>query len=316
MQMPNEDKILRFFLLAAAIICYIGCAEVGDRVKDVTEEVSRMIGGSDLPTPIATSLEMMPKDAALVAVAVERQIAERGNASIQGMLFMGAARSQLAKASPPVDGLTRKAVHLYEYRAFPENPIIKKTSGRLIYEGLSGRRTSIRYEAQFRPGGDGLIVDYAAAEQYFSNNPEPILFIVDAAILPRQGNRYPNSYSALMEFVGRRAIPGNASLSTTTLERDYVVFVFFRDRVSPSAKISVRIANRASGLSGFENATQYLNYHGWIVAALPGRFAVPGSPATPALYIKAIHTPGKEAGLLRSPKLVGLFHISGTKRPE
>lgn len=312
-QMSNRLSVLGLVLICAAAIFQAGCSEVSNRVKDVTKGVTQMIGGSDLPDPISTSLEMMPRDAAQVALAVERQIAARGNAKIKNVLFAEIARTQLAQATLPGDGLVRKAVHLYEYSAFPDNPIIKKTSGLLIYEGAYGRRASIRYEAQYRPGATGMIIDHAAAAPYFSDSPETVLFVVDRATLPHAETGYPNSYPKLIEFVGRRAIQSNASISTATLKRDYVIFVFFRDRLSPSAKLMVKIANDATGTNGYSETAQYINFNGWSVAALPGRFAVPGSPATPPLYVKVIHTPGKEAGLLRRPKLVGLYHISGAK---
>ena len=129
----------------SAVMWLFGCAGMGDSVKEVTRDVTDWMGISELPHPIATSLETMPRDAAIVAAAVERQIAGRGNVKVENIIFMQAARTQLTVANLPGEDMAQTAVHLYEYMAFPENPVIKRSRGRILYEGPGGRRASLLF---------------------------------------------------------------------------------------------------------------------------------------------------------------------------
>jgi hypothetical protein len=313
LDMPRKNAAFRWAGVFAALMIAQGCSEVGHHVKHFTREVTDLIGVSGLPAPIATSLASMPPDAARIAVAIERQIAGQGTAKTTGVIFMAPALDQLSRARLPGAGFARTGAHLFEDEPFGPNTIVRKTSGRLFYRDGYGRRTSLGYEAQYRPGGDELIIDQASAAPFFAPTPETALFVVEADRLPANGRGYPNRYGQLMTFIAERALPPAKSAGVSSQSRDYAIFVFCLDKNSPTATLAVKISPTASGTSGYEKATRYYDFGGWTVAYLPGRFVLYENPFTAPLYVKTIFTPGKEAGLLRRPKAVGLYHISGRR---
>lgn len=307
-----------WMIILIALATVTGCADMGDRIKDVSRDVTDFIGVSKLPDPIATSLDTMPRDAAAVVKAIEHQITGRGDEKIENIIFMQAARMQLAKANLPVKnpGLRRTAAHLYEYKAFPDNPIIRKISGRLLYAKPNGQRASMLYEAQFRPAANAIIIDYAAAEPYFSPSPEIEIFVVEAARLPADRRQFSDTYSELRDYVRMQAMPREKPSSADKVDRDYVMFVFSLDRISATAKLEVKLSDKAEGLNGNAEDAGYFNFDGWPVAYLPATFRMYENLIDPPLYLKAVFTPGRDSGLVRKPKLIGSYHLSGVKKPQ
>lgn len=314
--MLKEKSGVTCVLLLAVFILLGSCAEMGDSIKGVTRDVTDLIGISELPQPIATSLEAMPRDAAIVADAIERQIAGRGNVRVENIIFMQAARTQLAVVNLPGSNFERSAVHLYEYKAFPDNPVIKKSTGRLLYEAPSGQSTSLLYEAQFRRGMNGIIIDYAAAKPYFPPSPELELFVVDAARMPADDRQYPKSYPELKNFIKPHAMPSKESSPQQDKVRNYLVFVFVNDKISPTARLEVKKSTKPVGLDGFTESTKFYHFNGWSVARIPAKIILYSEDSSPPLYIKVVFTPGRESGLIRRPKLIGQFHLSGSELPK
>ena len=302
--------------ILTALLLLISCAGMGDSVKEVTRDITDLMGTTELPHPVATSLEAMPRDAAIVAEAVERQIAGRGNVKVENIIFMQAARTQLAVVNLPGKDMARTSVHLYEYKAFPENPVIKRSRGRILYEGPGGRSASLLYEAQFRRGLNGIIIDYAEAKPYYNPSPEIDLFVVEASRLPEDIRPYSKSYPAMINFIRPVAMPPKESTSLYDDVEDYQIFVFLKDQLSPGARLEVRKSAKATGLEGISERTQYFNFNGWSAARVSARFQLYSNNVSPPLYIKVILTPGPESGLMRRPKLIGLFHLTGVGLPK
>jgi hypothetical protein len=305
----------QWFIPLVMLSLLAGCAGMGGDVRGLARDVTGWFGQSELPHPISTSLAAMPADAAAVAGAIERQIEGRGNVNVENIIFMQAARTGLAAVNLPGESLALTAAHLYEYRAFPENPIIKKSRGRLLYEGPGGRRASLLYEAQFRRGMNGIIIDYAEARPYYPPSPGLELFVVEAARLPADIDIAAESYSALIDFIRPLAEPPKNSSSLYDEVRDYAIFVFVRDKIVPDARIEVKKSANPDGLDGISERTRYHDFDGWPVAQVRARFRPYSDQVSPPLYIKVIFTPGRENGLLRRPALIGRFHLSGVSAP-
>ena len=138
------------------------------------------------------------------------------------------------------------------------------------------------------------------------------MFVVPANRLPANPNSYPSTYGGLLEFVGAQAIPSTKPTTVSMEAKDYVIFVFFRDPVSPTANLHVKVSDNPTGIYGYHKSTRYLNFDGYRVAQLAGRFTLFGDSTLPPLYVKAVFTSGEEVGFLRrSPQLVGLYNICG-----
>ncbi|MBL0713218.1 MAG: hypothetical protein JJV98_05910, partial [Desulfosarcina sp.] len=180
------------------------------------------------------------------------------------------------------------------------------------FEGPLGRRASVHYTAGYSAAEKGLLIENADVMPIYSNFPEPVMFIVPAGTLPADPNSYPHTYSKLFQFIGARAIPPEKPASVSMKVKHYQIFVFFRDPVSPSAKLKVTVSDNSADAYGYHKSTRYQDFEGYRVAQIPGRFVLFGNGSSTPLYTKAVFTAGKEVGLLqRSPKIVGLYNISG-----
>ena len=303
----------RFLGFAIATLILFSCADVGGKLKQYTHEVTRMMDSSDLPEPVATSLDQMPDDAATVARAIQQEISGTAQGQAQKVKFAGNLGTRLAQPWSKEACFIPTGAQLYLHQANADDPTINTTNGRLDFEGPVGRRASVRYDALSRTAENGILIKEARVTQIYSTSPEPLMFVVPAQALPTDASGYPNTYAGLLQFVGERAVQPGKTGSVSNQQKDYVIFVFFLDLVSDSANLYVKISNEPSGINGYGKSTQYVNFGGWHVGLLAGQFSLFGDKAIHPLYVKAVFTPGEEVGfLLRTPKLVGLFSLNGS----
>lgn len=304
---------LRFAVLAIAMLFFFGCAGMSEKLEQYTQEVTQMMDRSDLPEPIATSLDQMPDDAAMVARAIQQRINRTGQRRVQNVRFADNVGTKLAQPWSSEPGFLLTGAQLYVHQAKADNPAQKTTSGRLNFEGPVGRRASVRYDAVYRTSVKGVLIEEAHVTPIYVTYPEPRLFVVPAKALPADANRYPGTYGELLQFVGTRAVDSTATTPVSMEQKDYVIFVFLLDEVSASANLDVKVSSEPSGIYGYKDSTRYVNFGDWRVALLAGRFTLFGDETFPPLFVKAVFTPGEEVGFLsRTPKLVGLYSISGS----
>jgi hypothetical protein len=117
----------------------------------------------------------------------------------------------------------------------------------------------------------------------------------------------PQSYAGLLGFAIENAGLWAVPERVITGPRRYVIFVFARDRISPSATATVLIAESAEGKDGAGDGTRYLDDHGWRAALLPGQFALDNAN----LFVQVVFKPGREAGFFdRDEKVVALYNLN------
>ena len=92
--------------------------------------------------------------------------------------------------------------------------------------------------------------------------------------------------------------------------------VVLLDQISPSSKLEVKISDDPDSIYGYKESTKYIDMNGWRVALLAGRLILFDNGDEPDLFVKAVFTPGKEAGFIRTPKLVGLYCLNDPKGPS
>jgi hypothetical protein len=301
----------RFVLLFTIITCLLGCAGMDSTFDDLKKKISS-IGGPEQPVSIASSIDQMPPDAASLALALQEKLTEPNSQLSQAVRFSAGAESVLLKESNIFRGFTPSEVALYEHS-------VSVSSGRMKLEGPLGRTAAMNYHVTYTSSDNTLIADELTLDPVFSGPPEPVLCVIPAEKAPRDETMKPASYNDLLLFAMVNAIdPLDPDLKTGQ-ENEYVMFVFFLDRVSPSAKVEVSISDEAASMGGYKDATRYLDFEGWRVALLSGKFSLsnysvadPDTGAdSPGLFLKALFTPGEEAGMLRLRKKVGLFSVGG-----
>jgi len=300
----------RFVIPVVMIFLFFGCAGIKGQLKSFQQKMDRM-GQIDLPDPIAVSLDKMPKDAAMVTIAIHNKIvmADRykpGNIRFEKDIDTG---SFLIGKELKFSG-----TELYIYQTQKTNPSVKTIAGKINFEGPLGRRTSALFLSRFRTAKNEIIIKEARVEPLYSTKPEPVMFIVPAASLPKSANRCPDSYMALFQFAGKKAVlPTSKEVISEETDKkvEYTAFVFLLDRISPSAKLEVKVSDSADKTSvyGYKQATQYLDFNGWRVGILTGKFSLSNRDQENPLCIKAVFIPGKEVGKIRPPRLIGRYAI-------
>lgn len=302
---------IRFVLLFTMITCLLGCTGMNGTFDNIKQQITS-IGGGSQPAPIATSIDQMPPDAASLAVALHERMTGTDRHAAQSVSFSAGAESVLLKESDVFNGFTLSQVELYGHSASLSN-------GRMKLESPFGRTASFNYTVKYISSGTTLIVNDITLDPVFSRSSEPVMFVVPAEKIPQNDMMKPASYRDLLQFVVKNAIdPLNPGLESGQAH-EYVMFVFFVDRVSPSAKVQVKISDEEHSYDGYKDSTHYLDFDGWRVAFLSGKFRLSNkniaNPRTlsnsKGLFLKAIFTPGKEGGMLRLRKRVGLFAVGG-----
>ena len=288
----------RFALVVIALLSMWGCIDMTG---------SGRLGQSPPPSPVATSLEQMPEDAAIVAQAIQKQCYAKNYNPIKHVTFTDPGL-KLNQAWCSND-LVPAGIQLYTYQPEKDNLQEKTINGRFDFEGPFGRKASVQYNARFSSQGKEQLIEKADIKPIYSTLPKPVMFIVPNKFLP---SVFPDSYAGMFQLVGEKAL-SYLDTKSTTAKSDYTIFVFFQDRISPSAKVAVKISNDSKSIYGYEKSTRYLDYIGWRVALISGKFTLSDNGEEPDLYVKAVFTPGKEGGIIRSPKLVGMFCLNETK---
>ena len=302
----------RYVMPAVMIFLIFGCAGMQEQVKKFQQKMDRM-GQINLPDPIAVSLDKMPEDAAMVTVAIHDKIVMADRYKSKNVRFeknIDAGSFLIAKE------LKFSGAELYIYQTKKSSPSEKTIAGKINFEGPLGRRTSALYLSRFLSTKKEIVIKEARVEPLYSTKPEPAMFIVPATSLPESANLFPDSYMELFKFAGKKAIsqPSKEVIPEETEENlEYAVFVFLLDRISPSAKLQVKVSIDKTSVYGYKKATRYLDFNGWRVGILTGQFSLCGRGQAEPLYIKAVFMPGKEVGKIRSSRLIGRYAINKTE---
>ena len=294
------------------VFLIFGCAGMQEQFKKFQQKMDRM-GQINLPDPIAVSLDKMPKDAAMVTIAIHDKIVRADRYKSKNVRFeknIDAGSFLIGKE------LKFSGAELYIYQTKKSNPSEKTIAGKINFEGPLGRRTSALYQSRFLSTKKEIVIKEARVEPLYSTKPEPAMFIVPATSLPESANLFPDSYMELFKFAGKKAISPSSKevISEETEENvEYAVFVFLMDRISPSAKLQVKVSTDKTSVYGYKQATRYLDFNGWRVGILTGQFSLSGQGQAEPLYIKAVFVPGKEVGKFRPSRLIGRYAIHKTE---
>ena len=309
------QQLVRILTAVFCIIalCLTGCAGMNatfDKIKD------NIAGLRAEKPPIATSLEQMPVDAGAITHAIYKNITlVHDDAGAIRVNFTGAAISQLPSDHRVLRNFRLSEAHLYEH----EPSHIK---GTLFLEDAIGRRSSVSYEAEYRRTGDTITVETIDVNPIYSRVPEPVMFVVPAHRISPDRDGLPSTFTGMLEFAASRAVNPTQREAGFDGVREYVVMVFLLDRISPSAKFDFMVAEESASYGGYKESTRYMDFDGWRIALLSGKLRLVGDAASPMttlgghegesrLYFKAIYIPGREAGFIRIPKMVGLYCMGG-----
>ncbi|MDA9762269.1 hypothetical protein N9C84_04290, partial [Desulfobacterales bacterium] len=232
------SSILKYRCVIPVVMIFLvfGCAGMQEQLKSFQQKMKQM-GQINLPDPIAVSLDEMPEDAAAVTTAIHNKIIKSDQ-----------HRSNHVRFEKDIDAdsfligkeLKYSGSELYIYQTEKSDPSEKTMAGKIDFEGPLGRRASALFLSRFRSEKNNIVIKETRVEPLYSSKPEPVMFIVPAASLPKSAKLFPESYMELFKFAGNKAVTPSSEKAEEGME--YTVFVFLLDRISPSGQLQVKVS--------------------------------------------------------------------------
>ncbi len=268
-------------------------------------------GGFSLEMPgmesqiIAGSLSEMPDDAARIVSAASSLMT--GNPSSSTVKFSHATAKGILDGRVTETGFTLTVARLYRYDTLPDASS-RKIMAVLEFKNSLGRRSQGEINVSYQIEASGITVLQASSKAIFDTVPETICFVLPASKMPCTQKTLPKTFETLYRQVAKEAVKLGDS-HVTGVEEDWGMVIFFMDRISPSAQIKLLISASDSGFGGYSETSRYIDYNGWRVGFTAGRFALIDQDSENTLYLKAVYTPGKEAGFFKTPTTTGLYSL-------
>ncbi len=242
----------------------------------------------------------VPADAQTTALAIVEMLSGRNPADTLRVRMAPGAKVQVTDPSLDYSDfkLTDHSLIRHGVRAKEPDKVI--TAGILKLADSNLWRTSIIYAAEYTFSADNIVISSVSSATLFAIKPEPIMYVVPRNSLAPSFDLANTSRDKLLERVRSSRIKLGAEPSGI---RDYLVFVFLRDRVSPSSELTLKISITPFDLWGYKDSSSYMDFGGWRVGVLQGSFNI----TNPSLYIKAVFTPGDELSSFGRSQVIGLF---------
>ena len=201
--MRNHMSRFSVVLVATLVLGVGGCADMAGQLDQFGKKLST-IGRAKPSEPIATSLQQMPDDAATVTVAIRNRVMVPPRAPHPNATFVSGVGEKIKPLWLAEDRFVPAGVQLFVHQTNADDPSVRTAVGRLDFKGPFGRRTSIRYEANYRTAGGAVNIDDVELQPIFSELPEPMLFVVPAKAVQ---TALPDTFGEFLAHVGERAVP-------------------------------------------------------------------------------------------------------------
>ncbi|MHA1600472.1 MAG: hypothetical protein ACTSW2_06575 [Alphaproteobacteria bacterium] len=240
---------------------------------------------------------------AAIAAAVMRQ---RGIAAEQVTQKLGVTGSETISPEKRFDyaGFAVKNIDLLRFETPEDEPLNRKIVGLVHFEDGTNRHAAMAFNISYRLGDTSPIAITAAnIAPTFPRASVAAAYIVSAKAVV-DGISSVQEYAEFYGLVRDAARPVMQRASSLPAD-DYVIFVFFLDRLPEGDQVQAGVSTVREGTASFTDDTRYIVFDGgWVVAMIPGNFA-PGPDK--AFWIKAMHTPAAVADKKTKPEVVGLF---------
>ena len=239
-----------------------------------------------------------------VAGIVKRMQGEKDMAHVR---FSPGAGTRLAEPGFAYNGFALTRTSLLNHAPLAGDPNGIGVGGFLFFEDAMLRRAAVTFEADYTVAKDGITFARAEIGQVLSRHPKVRMFVMpaNAVVGKLAGIR---SCQGFYNLAREHAIDRRNPAAISKTSQDYVIVVFFEDRIAPSDKVEVRVTDDRSGTSGFGQGTTVYDFNGWRVAVVGYNFILFGPKP---LYVKVIHTPVRDdiGAFSRTEQVVGLYSV-------
>lgn len=249
----------------------------------------------------------IPADAQAVALSIIEMLNGRDPQNILQVRMAPGADVQVQDKSLDYGDfqMTNHALIRHGVREQDSETVI--TAGILTLEDSLKRRTSVIYDSTYQFVGDEIVISSIQSATLFAVKPEASIYVVPRESIADSQELVSVSYDKLLELVRTRQITPSPLPEGV---KDYLVFVFLKDRVSPSGELMLKITENSAGVWGYKDSATYMDFKGYRVGVLQGAFDVTNK----GLYIKAVFKPGDELESGASQRVVGLYSVAGVAK--
>ena len=206
-----------------------------------------------------------------------------------------------------------------EYLTPEKNNGLARLKGHLHFLDAAKRRTIVALETEYKLTPQNIIIKKAKIRPIFPFRPELNLFIVPAEKVTKNDFDMFLNNALTLGFILNNCVPAGKPGQVPKGIRDYYVFAFYLDRLSPDDQTELRLSRTSNGIQGKKITfrepdgiaeTGYSEVHfghsGWHVDIARCRISLTGEK----LYLKAIFKTGtKQSNKIEmgKPFLAGVF---------
>jgi hypothetical protein len=273
----------RSWIISLAVLLTIASGQTGPSAAQTQPDFP-------LPELGADSSQKMRADASSAVYAAVLRMRGAGDAETENVLFTQQAAKALAEDPHRYVGF---GMPFYSVRSFMQDRASENTyymSVGLYFVDAVKRRSAAVCSLKYMVSGDQIIVTEAGLSPIVPPKPRCVLSFVPQEKVPADLLAKHGSHTDLLSWVLENAIPLDSPAAIPTNTRDYCVFAFTMDRLAPKATLQIRVSNEKDGPAG-EGGSSDLDYEGWHVAVLKGKFAL---GTDPEFWFKLLYTPGQD----------------------
>ncbi len=288
------NKIFRIALPFIVILFFTSCGVEKLNLSTMTSP--------KLTKPIvANGLTNMRRDTANVLLAISAKIL-KSKRKTGNVIFQQPFKLKFTDANL----FNFKNAILLSYRNHMGN---KNIDADLFFKDSIGRNIVYNIRASYRKQDGKIFISKLNIKDKFSHSINTICFILPAEkVLKLEKEGIPKNFYKLYHFAATNAIiPEQASEYKN--KSSWAIMVFALDRISKHSKMTLGISgDKKSYNIDNANSTKYINYNGWVVGIIAGRFYLLDPNNTKKLYAKVVFRLNKNS-TLKKPEIIALYRL-------
>ena len=301
----NAMAMLAALALSSCVTDDLGLGNIQKSLSNVN-----LFGGEDDTTRTPLGTGALPAHGQMALTAAVMRLRGQSAADVRKEIDVAGSEQIAPEAGFSYDGFAVTEIELLKLETPENNPAARKLNGYLHFADGYNRRASVGFDIDYQVAGvSPVVITRAVLAPAFPRGAKAVMYVVPGAALEAglaEAKGYGDRYGAV-----RKSAIDMRSLASVSAPAERAIVVFFEDRLPAGDRVSVGISDSEKGLGSFTDSTRYIAFKdGWVVAVIPGRFAIGPQQA---FWVKAVHEPA--AGKGGKPDLVGLFSTDPTLAP-
>ena len=241
------------------------------------------------------------------------------------VVFSGEITKKLREPQFRYTGFRLLQTIVDEYLTPDKNNGYARLKGNLHFLDAAERRTIVALETEYKLTSKNIMIKKAEIRPIYPFRPELNLFIVPAEKVSEKNFDLFSNNALTLGFILNNCVPSGKPGQVPKGIRDYYVFAFYLDRLSPDDKTELRLSRTPDGMKGKKLTFRepdgiaktgynemHIDHSGWHVDIARCRISLTGEK----LYIKAIFNAGRKQNNkleLGKPVLAGVFNTRFAK---